>query len=327
MSTSNTKEIGGYLEMEAFRGEEFYPDLHRLNLARTAFVWILQHTEHKRVFLPGYICGTVIESAQNAGFDPVTYRIGEDLRPVWGAEGAPGSDDILYVVNYFGQLTAGDIEGYRDSYNRVIVDNAQAFYERPVEGVYTIYSLRKFFGVADGAYAAADIKASAEELPYDRTGDRVRYLAGRLEEGANEYYMDSKAAEDGFSNETPKRMSLFTQNMAKGIDYEAVRMKRRENYAALDGLLGSRNPFTSRVPECPYVYPYYHEKGIRLRKHLIANRVYIPTLWDTFLNDKYKGSLEYDWSANILCLPVDQRYDENDMQTIAGLIRSISWER
>ena len=33
---TDNKEIGGYFEMEELPGEEYYPDLLRLNLGRTA---------------------------------------------------------------------------------------------------------------------------------------------------------------------------------------------------------------------------------------------------------------------------------------------------
>lgn len=315
-----TKEMGGYLELERFRGEEFYPGLHKLNLARTALVWLLDHIDHSRVFIPEFLCETVRESAEAAGYDIVSYRLDDNHAPVWGEEGAPDDDDILYIVNYFGQLSETDIVRYRDDFAKVIVDNAQAFYDRPVEGVHTIYSLRKFFGVADGAYAASDICASAEDLPLDRSGDRVVYLAGRLEGSANEFYMRSKSAEDGFSNETPKQMSLLTQNIIRGIDYDAVQAKRVANYKALDSFLRSDNPFTGKVPACPYVYPFYHKDGMNLRKRLVEKSIYIPVLWAPLIDKEHEGSNEYDWSANILCLPVDQRYDADDMRYMAELI-------
>lgn len=320
--TGNKKEFGGYIELETIRGEEFYPKLHKLNLARTSFVWLLDHMEHDRVFLPEFLCDTVRESAENAGYRVVNYRLNEDLEPVWGPEGRPGKEDILYLVNYYGQLGDDGIKRYRDEYKRVIVDNAHAFYSRPVEGVHTIYSLRKFFGVPDGAYVAGDTGASEEDLPLDRSRERANALIGRLEECAEKYYAQAKAAEEGFSTETPKRMSLFTQNIARGIDYEGVRQKRISNYLALHEALKSENPFTRTVPECPYAYPYHHRDGMALRKYLVEHMIYIPVLWAHLIDDEHRGSLEYEWSSEYLVLPVDQRYTEEDMRYIAHVINN-----
>ena len=107
------REIGGYMELEHMRGSEFYPELHRLNLGRTAFVWLLQNIPHNRVFIPQYICRSVPDSAAAAGFNVVRYRLDEHLQPVWGSEGAPGADDILYLVNFYGQLSPEEIRSWR----------------------------------------------------------------------------------------------------------------------------------------------------------------------------------------------------------------------
>ena len=44
------KEIGGYLELEEMSGEEYYPDLIKLNLGRNALVFALEQL-HIRHFL------------------------------------------------------------------------------------------------------------------------------------------------------------------------------------------------------------------------------------------------------------------------------------
>ena len=36
------REIGGYLELEEASGKEYYEDLYRVNLGRTAFLWLLE---------------------------------------------------------------------------------------------------------------------------------------------------------------------------------------------------------------------------------------------------------------------------------------------
>lgn len=320
MKTDKPKEIGGYLGLESFRGREYYPGLYRLNLGRTALVWLLQRIRHRRVFIPSYICSSVIHSAEQAGFDVVTYGLDEALNPVWTESGSPEPDDILYLVNYYGQLSPDEIASYRDAYPCVIVDNAQAFYDRPVEGVHTLYSARKFFGVSDGAYLATDIDVSSDDIPADRSTDRLGYLAGRTEDGARAHYSGMLAVSDSFADEIPRRMSLLTANFLKAVDYSYVRDKRRENYMALSSLLPDDNPFLKRMPECPFAYPYRHENGVALRKHLAENNVFVPTNWTYLLTDMPADSLEYQWSSDILPLPVDQRCGEEDMRRIADLI-------
>ncbi|MBR2706534.1 MAG: hypothetical protein IKE74_04750 [Mogibacterium sp.] len=319
-----TKEIGGYMEIEQLRGRELYGDLLRFNLGRTAFLWLLERLPHRRVFIPEYICDSVPNIAESAGYDVVRYALDESLRPVWNGADAPSDSDILYLVSYYGQLTADEILRYHEAYPMLIVDNAQAFFDAPADlpGVYTIYTARKFFGLSDGAYLAADIASDYDSLERDRSVGRISYLAGRLEDSARDHYSEMLDVSSDFSSETPKKMSLFTENMLRGIDYDHVCEQRRSNYRELSRLLPGCNPFTKVFPSAPFAYPYHHPDGVALRKHLAERNIFVPTNWSYLLNGSPEDSLLHEWSANILPLPVDQRYGPEEMRAIAEAVRS-----
>ena len=53
-------EIGGYLELENFTGEEYYPELLKLNLGRTALLFALDYLKVKKLWLPYFLCDSVI---------------------------------------------------------------------------------------------------------------------------------------------------------------------------------------------------------------------------------------------------------------------------
>lgn len=322
-----TKEIGGYMELEHFRGEEMYGDLYKFNLGRTAFVWLLKNIPHDRVFIPEYICDSVPVSAEKAGYKVVRYRLDEELKPVWGEEGAPSDKDILYLVSYYGQLTREQIMMYHADYPMLIVDYAQAFYDEPVRepGIHTIYTARKYFGLSDGAYVATDAEGADEDyalLETDCSGSRMKHLSGRLESNARDYYSDMLAVSSTFSDAVPMKISPLTENFLGAIDYDHVQKKRRENYQVLSELLPDSNPFTQNMPSCPFAYPYYHENGIALRKYLASQNIFVPTNWSYLLKTMPSDSLEYKWSADILPLPVDQRYGYEEMEIIARAIRA-----
>jgi hypothetical protein len=159
-------------------------------------------------------------------------------------------------------------------------------------------------------------------LPYDRSSDRLSYLTGRLEDGARLHYASMLEVASSFSSETPKRMSLLTQTILKGLDYNYIRNQRRSNYQLLQDLLPSDNPFTKNMPIAPFAYPYYHADGIALRRYLADRNIFVQTNWSYLIKMLPEGSNEYDWSANILPLPVDQRYGADEMRTIVDAIRS-----
>ena len=61
-----------------------------------------------------------------------------------------------------------------------------------------------------------------------------------------------------------------------------------------------------------------------IRKRLIENKIFVPTLWADTLEDEYVGTDEYLLSKNTLFLPVDQRYDEEDIKYIIDIVRRIA---
>ncbi len=49
--------------------------------------------------------------------------------------------------------------------------------------------------------------------------------------------------------------------------------------------------------------------------------MYVPTLWPNVLNETEKTSLEYKFAENILPLPVDQRYSEDDINELITFVK------
>ena len=320
------REIGGYLELEHFTGREYYPDLHKVNLGRTALVWLLRSVKCETLYMPYYICDTVTDAVLNEGVKVVCYHLDEELRPVFAPGEEPGRKDWIYLVNYYGQLGADEILGYRQRYDNVIVDNAQAYYDSPVEGVHTIYTCRKFLGVSDGAYLATDAQLCPNEEE-DHSFEYMQHLLGRFEQGASPWYSRMLRIAEGFEHTPVRKMSALTENLLRAVDDDFVSRKRRENYQTLRQLLPSDNPFTKKMPTVPFAYPYYHEDGVQLRKALAAQKIFVPTNWSVLLKTCPEDSLEYRWSADILPLPVDQRYGADEMRSIAEAIRSFDSSR
>ena len=314
------KEIGGYLEIEKFTGANYHEGAYAFNLGRTALVWLLRKLECRKLYAPYYNCDSVANSAMAAGFEVEFFHIDEDLKPLFEDGFHPGEGEWVYIINYYGQLTKDEILDYKERFGRIIVDNAQAYFERPVSGITTLYSCRKFLGVSDGAYLFTDLEFD-EDLPRDQSGDRVRYLFGRLEENARTYYSRMLEESDKFAKAEPMKMSLLTENILRGIDHEAVRKQRLENYRTLARLLPSDNPFTKKEPYGPFAYPYYHENGVELRKALAAENIFVPTNWSYLIKTMPEDSLEHKWSADILPLPVDQRYTDEEMTYLAEMIK------
>ena len=236
--------------------------------------------------------------------------IDKQLRPVLpqGLEG-----DWLYLINYYGQYSVEEIRHLGQIYKNIIVDNVQAFYTKPIDGLDTIYTCRKFFGVPDGGYLYTDCTLS-EILQKDESYDRLTFLAGRLERSANDFYSAYRENEQRIDELPLRRMSMVTQNLLRGIDYEKIKKDRERNFSYLHEYLKSINQLELCLPDGPYMYPLLVKDGAEIRKRLQEKKIYVPTMWPNVLESLAHEETEYALAKNILPLPCDQRYDLNDMQ-------------
>ena len=305
-------DIGGYMGLEEFMGKEYYPDLIALNTGRNALACLIHAKHIRKLYIPNYLCDSVFRVCEREECPYEFYEVGADFLPKF--EKALGNGEWIYIVNYFGQIL--NERELKKKYDRIIFDNAQAFFQEPVEGISTIYSCRKFFGVPDGAYLAAE---DVPELDVDISKHRMAHILGRYEGMASDYYKDFRDNDKSFSNLAPGFMSRLTHNILRAIDYKKVKERREENFLSLHGQLKGANRLNIQPPAGPYMYPFYMEKGLEVKKKLAAKRIYIPTLWP---NAVEFGGVAKDYSENILPLPCDQRYSFLEMRTIVDAVCS-----
>lgn len=308
-------EIGGYFGLEAFHGQEYYHDLIAVNNGRNALLYLLKARNITKLYIPYFLCNSISDMLERNGYAYAYYHISLDFLPVF--DRCLDDHECLYIVNYYGQISNETIMKLQKKHKNVIFDNIQAFFQQPVEEIDTVYTCRKFFGVPDGGYVSTTARLD-ETLLVDVSMDRMRHVLGRFEGSASDYYADFKA-NDTLHEELPLRsMSMLTHNLLRAIDYEAVRRKRNENYALLELELGRRNKLRLTMPEGPYAYPFYCENGMEIKKALAVKGIFVATLWPNVLG--MDGTLEKQFAENILPLPCDQRYGQEDMLRIINEI-------
>ena len=313
------KEIGGFLELELNHGSEFHEHGIALNSGRNGLRYLIRGRIIKRIWLPKLLCSAISDTCKEENVEILYYSIDKQLRPVLpqSLEG-----DWFYLINYYGQYSVEEIRHLGQIYKNIIVDNVQAFYTKPIDGLNTIYTCRKFFGVPDGGYLYTDCTLS-EILQKDESYDRLTFLAGRLERSANEFYSAYRENEQRIDELPLRRMSMVTQNLLRGINYEQIKKDRERNFSYLQEHLRAINQLKLCLPDGPYMYPLLVKDGARIRKKLQEKEIYIPTLWPNVLQECPVDSLEYQYATDILPIPVDQRYSVRDMETIIDEIRGL----
>jgi len=244
------KEIGGYLEMERFNGPMMHEDALALSSGRACLSYLIEQRDIRKLLLPDLLCDAVTKVCEERGVGVRRYQIGEDLRPE-GAE--PEEDEWLYLVNYYGQLTKEELLSRAKENPRLIVDNAQAYFSAPVPGADTLYTCRKFLGVADGGFLYTD--APRRALERDESHGRMGFVLGRFERPAGEFFAEAAANNDSLPTKA-RAMSELTKNLLRGVDYYAVRDRRTGNYRMLHEAFQDLNLLTVRKIAGAYAYPH-----------------------------------------------------------------------
>lgn len=318
------KEYGGYIELETFQGEILHEGAIALNCGRGALEYLCEAKKIQKLYLPYFLCSSVPNLCERIGIAYSYYHIDRDFKPIFQQK--LDEDEWLYVVNFYGQLDNGYLHSLKETYNRIIVDNAQSYFQPPVEGMDTLYTCRKYFGVADGAFLYTDTRLD-REIPRDESFNRMHFLLGRYERSANEFYGEYVANNKLFATEPVKKMSRLTENLLHGIDYDTVAQIRQENFDYLDAALKNINELKLKSVYGAFMYPLLIKDGAAIRKTLQKEKIYIPTLWPNVMEECESNSLEYRYAADILPIPIDQRYDKEDMKYLVEVIVHVSSER
>jgi len=254
---------------------------------------------------------------ERMGVDFEFYQIDAALDAIELPE--PGSGELLLFINYFGLKNnlAGELAERFGK--RVVIDDTHRFFHRGYEGSYSFTSARKYFGVPDGAYLYGATGGISE---IERNTDvSVLHSVERLLGLQDKAYRDYLAYEASFGFEL-QRISVLSERLLAGIDYQGAAQRRIENFRYLHEHLGSYNslPVDPCQIDVPFCYPFLPAHG--MDKELLARqKLYIPTFWPDLLERKVDGyEVEKDMTRRLLPLPVDQRYAMEHMQRVVDCV-------
>ena len=155
--------IGGEFEIDLSLQREFVsqPDVYYYASGRTALYQILRSLtpQHNKVWLPDWLCHTMVDAVEKAGFEYCFYELDADFKAYIEALDKSGFKDggAVLMINYFGlQNLTGISKSIKDAYPNAVVieDDVQAYWAfAEKENQYADYrftSLRKALPVPDG---------------------------------------------------------------------------------------------------------------------------------------------------------------------------------
>ncbi len=308
--------IGGYFELELPTHPEFHANAIALNSGRLCLEYILRCRKYSKLYVPYYTCDSAIEPIIKLGISYEFYHIDEEYHIVNDVELRNG--EALIYTNYWGLQSEYCLELSRRYGKQLIMDYTQAFFARPISGLDTFYSCRKFFGVPDGGYLYTDAQADFG-IEQDVSYIRMDSLIKRIDLSPEQGYDDFRRCSEDFHALPIRLMSKFTKRMMTAIEYQEIARKRRDNYDILRKSLGGKELSDDDVP---MIFPYFANDGQSLRKNLIQNKIFVAKYWPNV--DEWAGEgTDETWMANnIIPLPIDQRYGKEDMQRIINIINN-----
>lgn len=313
-------EIGGYLQLELPVGKEFYQPTVRLNSGRNALEYILIAKKYRKIYLPYYTCDVLLEPLHKHRITFEFYEVDANLEPVFDYQQIGINDTFLYT-NYFG-LKNNFIKTLAPKVKNLIVDNAQAFYSKPLKGIDTFYSPRKFFGIPDGAYLFSNVLLD-ESFDQDTSShQRFEHLLKRIDLSARDAYADFTRNDNSLINQPIRLMSPLTQRLLESINYEDVAKIRIENFNKLHESLCNLNKLKLnrlKKHDVPLVYPFW-SNDIILRDRLLEKKIYTARYWPNVKEWCKENKLEYALANEVIHLPIDQRYGEIEMNIIIKTI-------
>ncbi|MBP0612939.1 hypothetical protein J8J42_07760 [Chryseobacterium sp. cx-311] len=262
----------------------------------------------------------MLEPVEKFGLSYSFYDVDDHLEPVFDY-GKIQDNEVFLITNYFG-VKGQFIRNIAGQIRNVVVDNAQALFEQPLPGIDTLYSPRKFVGVADGGYVSTSAKLHAD-LVTDQSFERMSHLLKRADLGSEAGYEDFKINDISLENQPIKRMSNLTKKILAGLDYGRISVIRQENFAFLHHHLGASNILQIDIDSSlvPMVYPYRCNNAGRIKSNLVKNKIFCATYWPNVAD--WCNEQQYSWhlTNEIIALPVDQRYNTSDMNKLIQLIK------
>ncbi|WP_256010070.1 hypothetical protein [Desertivirga xinjiangensis] len=320
MLVSNALPIGGYIELQLPAGNEYYPSLLKLNTGRNSLEYILSIKGYTGIYLPYFTCEVMLEPVKKLGLELKYYHVDRHLDPVLDFDIGPA--ECLVYTNYFG-IKQETVRRLSEMVRNLIIDNSQAFFSEPLQGIDTFYSCRKFFGVPDGAYLQLNSNKRLD-IQDDFSAGRFSHLIKSIDLGIEDGYGDYIANNNVLCYAPIRQMSPLTRKILSGIDYDECKLKRHANFHFLHYFLADYNelPIDVRDNLSPLVYPLLIAKP-GLKKQLIENKIFVATYWPNVLEWTSPEMLEYQLADNIIALPIDHRYNLDHMTRIVNVLNQL----
>ena len=321
-------------------------DIVLTSTGRTAILLALTNIEiinpkvKKVALLPTFSCDSVYEPFRKMGYKIIQYPVDDSLQCRDISNEILDDVGVILIHRYFGFNTFQNkdlIDTAKKKGIYIIEDKTQCLFScfDNLDADYYVASIRKWMGVLDGGILfSRNSKILNKPSCKDEKLEKIKLEAEiskffyiNENKGEKEVFLKKyKEAEELInSQDTIYKMSDISLAILSNEDIDFLKNQRKNNYISLCNRIKDKKILIyPDLPKCvvPLYCPILVSKRDDLQEFLKQNNIYAPIIWpkENDLGLAKCGSLY----TNLLSIPIDQRYDENDMIRIANCINEFN---
>jgi dTDP-4-amino-4,6-dideoxygalactose transaminase len=242
-------------------------------------------------------------------------------------------NDLVVLIDYFGFPSDPYwIKLAKERGARVLEDGCQALLSEEAGRFsdFVLFSPRKFVGVPDGGILVYNHEIACDAIKIETPPSAwwlKAFSASVLRRdfdlhGGNRRWFELFQETEDEGPIGPYAMSEFSRVLLQhGFDYSMIAEKRVENYELLANELREFALFPS-LPSgvVPLGFPIRVKDRDRVRQVLFSHEIYPPVHWPIQGVVPEEFSDSHKLASEIMTLPCDQRYGEDDMMRMIAVV-------
>ena len=297
------------------------------------------------ILCPAYSCWSMIAPFELTGWTIVYYRLNEDLtinEEHLNIQLNACKPAAILTMNFYGSASTqgaiAKVKAFNDKIT-VIEDFSHCtfcmdhIFNEDVD--YYVTSIRKSIGVCDGALVLSKkptnkgyIANAASEFGELRREAQIlkgRYAITKLFSEKSSFLSDLRQGEAMIDNiDEVHPISEISIRMLETINGDEIAFARRENMRHLWSLLNGKVRMVPGLERsfsgAPFSLPILVDDRDEVQKRLAASGVYAPVLWPISEDARLACPVSASMADHMLSLPIDQRYDYDDIEDIARIV-------
>lgn len=299
------------------------------------------------ILFPAYCCWSMSAPFYKAGWRVVYYKLNEDLSvdlDYLGQLMRVHNPEAVLTMNFYGSARTDAAIDLVKKYNGecICVEDFshctfsfEAIFNQNVD--FYVSSVRKSVGVTDGAIVIGKTiidtgAVSHEETPFSENRKSAQFSKFEYSftqaQGSKESYLSVLREEeirlDGFDR--VHAVSQSGRMMMNAVNGAEIRFARSANMKHAIELMRGHVSMLPGIERClcgaPFSLPILVDDRDEVQKHLARYGVYAPVLWPICDEARSVCGNSVFVSDHMLSIPIDQRYNWDDIEDICKIVIS-----